>query len=97
MQKKQTGRFEKKRTPGKGRKVALILGIVLLVLVVGAITAVQLLFVPAGGTLILRGSTEADLRGREVSVEEYRALMEELFRLAELLMTVPPGRLFWKG
>lgn len=78
MQKKQTGRFEKKRTPGKGRKVALILGIVLLVLVVGAITAVQLLFVPAGGTLILRSSTEADLRGREVSVEEYRALTEEL-------------------
>ena len=78
MKEKQVGKFQKKRTPGKGRKVALILGIVLLVLVVGAIAAVQLLFVRAGGTLILRSSTEADLRGRELTVEEYRTLSEEL-------------------
>lgn len=84
------GKYQKKRAPGKGRKVALILGIVLLVLVVGAIAAVQLLFVRAGGTLILRSSTEADLRGRNVTVEEYRALTEKLPQ-CHILWDIPIG------
>lgn len=84
------GKYQKKHTPGKGRKVALILGIVLLVLVVGAIAAVQLLFVRAGGTLILRSSTEADLRGRELTVEEYRTLTEKLPQ-CHILWDIPIG------
>ena len=85
------GKFvqEPARKPGVPKALWVVL-ILLLALAFGALAAVKLLFVEAGGNLIWRYASEADLRGSRITVEEYDALAAQMPD-CRILWDVPLG------